>query len=307
MSFKDLKKSKNNLFSKIQQQLEEGDNKKQSKSKDERFWKIEMGKDGTGYAVIRFLPAVDGEDLPWVKTYNHGFQGPDGAWFIEDCPTTINGECPLCKYNRTLWNTKLDSKIEQARNQKRKLSYISNIYVVSDPAHPENEGKVFMFKYGAKIFEKVMSAMQPEFEDEEPLNPFDFWEGADFKLKLCKVAGYWNYDKSGFARPGVLDGLDDDQLEVIYGKQYPLAEFVDPKRFKTPEALQERLDVVLGNTPKTTTKEVEEEEEEKPRARRPRAEDDSEVKFSPSKFKKAPVVEEDEEDPMSYFQRLASE
>ena len=182
---------------------------------DERLWKPTMDKTGNGYAVIRFLPAPKGEDLPWVKLWNHAFQGPTGQWYIENSLTTLGNNDPVSEYNSKLWNSGIESDKEIARRQKRKLSYYSNIYVVSDTANPQNEGKVFLYRYGKKIFDKVMEAMQPPFPDTDPINPFDFWEGANFKLKLRKVDGYWNYDLSSFDGPTkLLD--DDDELENVW-------------------------------------------------------------------------------------------
>ena len=185
---------------------------------DERLWKPELDKSGNGYAVIRFLPAPEGEELPWVKVWKHAFQGPTGKWFIENSLTTLNQKDPVSEYNSQLWNSGLESDKEIARKQKRKLEYYSNIYVVSDSKHPENEGKVFLFRYGKKIFDKMMAAMQPEFEDETPINPFDFWEGANFKLKIRKVDGYWNYDASSFETVSALKDNDDD-LNAIWKTQ----------------------------------------------------------------------------------------
>ena len=202
--------------------------------KDERLWKPEVDKSGNGYAVIRFLPAVEGEDMPWAKVWNHAFQGPTGQWYIENSLTTLGQKDPVSELNTQYWNTGLESDKEIARKQKRKLQYFSNIYVVSDSKHPENEGKVFLFRYGKKIFDKIMAAMQPEFEDEKAINPFDFWEGANFKLKIRKVAGYWNYDSSDFDNPSAL--FDSDaKIEEVWNKQYPLSEFTATTNFKSYE------------------------------------------------------------------------
>ena len=204
---------------------------------DERLWKPELDKSGNGYAVIRFLPAPEGEELPWVKMFKHAFQGPTGKWYIENSLTTLGGQKdPVSDYNSQLWNTGLESDKEIARKQKRKLEYYSNIYVVSDSKHPENEGKVFLFRYGKKIFDKLMAAMQPEFEDETPINPFDFWEGANFKLKIRKVDGYWNYDASSFENVSALKDNDDD-LNAIWKTQYSLQEFLAPTNFKSYDEL----------------------------------------------------------------------
>ena len=197
MSIDTLKRT--NSLDKLLGAVKEENAPQEKKSyKDERLWKPELDKSGNGFAVIRFLPAVEGEDMPWAKVWNHAFQGPTGQWYIENSLTTISQKDPVSELNSSFWNTGLESDKEIARKQKRKLQYFSNIYVVSDSKHPENEGKVFLFRFGKKIFDKLMAAMQPEFEDESPINPFDFWEGANFKLKIRKVDGYWNYDKSEF-------------------------------------------------------------------------------------------------------------
>ena len=216
MSFANLKKqsSLGSLTQKLVKEVEKMNNT--SSGADERLWKPEMDKTGNGYAVIRFLPAPEGEELPWAKMYSHAFQGP-GGWYIENSLTTIGQKDPLGEYNRELWNSGNDADKDTVRKQKRKLSYYANIYVVQDKANPQNEGKVFLYKFGKKIFDKIMEAMQPEFEDETAINPFDFWEGANFKLKLKKKDGYWNYDASEFDRPSALLD-DDDAMEAIWKK-----------------------------------------------------------------------------------------
>ena len=243
MSFADLKNSSKFGFERLNKELD----KLQATggSSDERFWKPEMDKSGNGYAVIRFLPAPDGEELPWAKIWSHGFQGP-GGWYIENSLTTLGQKDPVSELNRTLWNSGLDSDKEIARKQKRKLSYYSNIYVVSDPTNPSNEGKVFLYKFGKKIFDKIQAAMQPEFQDETPINPFDMWKGANFKLKIRKVEGYWNYDKSEFATPCLLDDKNDVELEKLWRSQHSLNEFMDAKNFKSYKELESRLNIVLG-------------------------------------------------------------
>ena len=261
---------------------------------DERIWKPTMDKTGNGYAVIRFLPAPDGEDLPWVKLWNHAFQGPTGQWFIENSLTTLGNNDPVSEYNSKLWNSGIESDKEIARKQKRKLSYYSNIYVVSDAANSENEGKVFLYRYGKKIFDKLMEAMQPPFPDAEPVNPFDFWEGANFKLKLRKVDGYWNYDLSSFdSVTPLLDG-DDGALEEMYNKQYSLADFTSPTNFKSYDELKTRLDAVLSGTvvANTTVQTLME------------SEPSSAIKVD-TKPEPAPTVEADDDDAMSYFEKLA--
>ena len=250
MSFASLKKAsaQGNTFAKLTREIEKLNQPAAGSSADERFWKPEMDKSGNGYAVIRFLPAPNGEEMPWAKVWSHAFKGPGGQWYIENSLTTIGKDDPVGELNRTLWNSGRDSDKEIARAQKRKLSYYANIYVVQDPAHPENEGRVFLYKFGKKIFDKLVEAMQPAFQDETPVDPFNFWTGADFKLKIRKVDGYWNYDKSEFASPDVLGGFDDDKLENIWGQAYSLAEFEDSKNFKSYEQLQARLNLVLGKT-----------------------------------------------------------
>ena len=260
MSFAALKKNSNSSFEKLTRELEKVANTQQGSSGDDRFWKPEMDKSGNGYAVIRFLPAPEGEDLPWAKVFSHAFQGP-GGWYIENSLTTINKSDPIGELNRELWNSGRDSDKEIARKQKRKLSYYSNIYVVRDPLHPENEGQVFLYKFGKKIYDKIIGAMQPEFEDETPINPFDFWQGADFKLKIKKVAGYWNYDSSEFASVSTLGNYEDSQLEEIYSKTHSLSAFTDASNFKTYEELQKRLNTVL-NTKKQPRVDMETEENE---------------------------------------------
>jgi hypothetical protein len=278
-----------------------------SGSSDDRLWKLDVDKSGNGYAVIRFLPAPDGEDLPFVKVYSHAFQGP-GGWLIDNCLTTLNGQkCPVCEYNSGLWNNGTDAGKEVARKQKRKLTYVSNIYVVKDPANPDNEGKVFLFKYGKKIFDKLTEAMQPEFEDESPIDPFDFWQGANFKLKAKNVAGYRNYDSSEFAsQSALLD--DDDSMEAIWKKQYSLAEFLSPSEYKTYDELKKRLDSVLGA--KTSTR-IDEEVEDEEDYRGPVKDLDDGLRSELSNLKptrRAAVVEEDEDDDaLSYFAKLAED
>ena len=275
----------------------ETENKPQEKKSyvDERLWKPELDKTGNGYAVIRFLPAVKGEDLPWAKVWNHAFQGPTGQWYIENSLTTINQKDPVSEMNSAYWNSGVESDKEIARKQKRKLQYFANIYVVSDTKHPEHEGKVFLFRFGKKIFDKITEAMQPAFEDETPVNPFDFWQGANFKLKIRKVDGYWNYDKSEFEAPSALFD-DDEKLEEVWKKQYALKEFTDTTNFKSYDELKSRLDTVLAGT--TTVGNVTDVMEDEP----------VETVTVDTKEEPAPkvtVTDNDEEDTMSYFEKLA--
>ena len=245
MSFADLKKQSKlgSLTQKLVKEVEKMNNT--GGSTDDRIWKLDVDKSGNGYAVIRFLPAPNGEDLPFVKLYSHAFQGP-GGWYIENSLTTLGQKDPVSEYNTTLWNNGTDAGKETARKQKRKLTYVANIYVVKDPANPENEGGVFLYKFGKKIFDKITAAMQPEFEDEEAIDPFDFWQGANFKLKAKNVAGYRNYDSSEFTATSPLL-KDDDALEGLWKKEFSLAELVAADQFKSYDELKKRLEYVLGN------------------------------------------------------------
>jgi len=308
MGFADLKKQSKlgSLTAKLVKEVEKMSNT--NASGDERLWKLDVDKSGNGYAVIRFLPAPDGEDLPFVKLYSHAFQGP-GGWYIENSLTTMGQKDPVSEYNTMLWNNGTDAGKDAARKQKRKLTYISNIYVVKDPANPENEGKVFMYKYGKKIFDKITAAMQPEFEDEEAIDPFDFWAGANFKLKAKNVAGYRNYDSSEFARPDALLD-DDDAMEAIWKKEYSLAELVAPDQFKTYDELKLRLDYVLGNkgTPRMQDRETLEEEESFEAERRaPAPSAPQSVKEELESLSSSKTTTDDDDDAMSYFARLAEE
>ena len=301
MSFKDLKKqsSLGSLTQKLVKEVEKMNTT--GGSGDDRLWKPEVDKTGNGYAVIRFLPAPEGEDIPWAKIYSHAFQGP-GGWYIENSLTSVGKKDPVSEHNRELWNSGNESDKDVVRRQKRKLSYYANIYVVKDPTNPQNEGGVFLYKFGKKIFDKVMEAMQPEFEDETPINPFDFWQGANFKLKIVKKDGYWNYDKSEFDTVSPLLE-DEDALEALWGKEYSLAAVTADDQFKTYEDLEKRLKYVLGQ--KQPARRVFDEE----------LEDESEGRgsFTPDFKNKAPVAaavasaSSDEDDALSYFQKLAEE
>ena len=245
--FSALKRNRN-AFDSLKKAMEVPSSTAEAGSKDDtRFWQPEVDKAGNGMAIIRFLPApaADGDDaLPWVRVFNHGFQGP-GGWYIENSLTTLNQKDPVSEYNSILWNSGIEAHKEIARKQKRRLTYISNILVVSDPKNPENEGQIKLYKYGKKIFDKISEAMNPEFADETPLNPFDFWEGANFKIKIRQVEGYRNYDKSEFDSITPVDG-DDAALEAIWKKEYSLKEFLEPKQFKSYDTLKAKLDKVLG-------------------------------------------------------------
>jgi len=302
MSFQDLKKQSKlgSLTEKLVKQVEKM-NTSGAGSADERLWKLECDKSGNGYAVIRFLPAPEGEDLPFVKLYSHAFQGP-GGWIIDSCLTTLNQKCPVCEHNGQLWNSGSDANKEVARKQKRKLTYVSNIYVVKDPSNPENEGQVFLFKYGKKIFDKLTAAMQPEFEDETPIDPFDFWTGANFKLKAKNVAGYRNYDSSEFATQSPLLN-DDDAMEAIWKKQYSLNEFISPDQFKSYEELKTRLSSVLGTKSVRLDEEVE--DEDNFRGTAPSLDDDLRSELNNLKPTRSVAVDDEDDDTLSYFARLA--
>ena len=294
MSFANLKKQSKlgSLTAKLVKEVEKLNTN--GASGDDRLWKLEVDKSGNGYAVIRFLPAPDGEDLPFVKLYSHAFQGP-GGWYIENSLTTLGSKDPVSEYNSQLWNNGTDAGKDAARKQKRKLTYISNIYVVKDPANPENEGKVFLYKYGKKIFDKLTAAMQPEFEDEEAIDPFDFWQGANFKLKAKNVAGYRNYDSSEFtAVTPLLD--DDDALEAVWKKENSLKEFIDADQFKSYDDLKKRLEYVLGSRRPTAS--IEEEDTDRGAAEELVT---TAVSTPPSS------LNEDDDDALSYFQKLAEE
>jgi len=305
--FATLKKKRGSSLDKLIQETSKLNTTTQRAGGDDRLWKPEVDKAGNGFAVIRFLPEPAGEDLPWVRVFDHGFQGP-GGWYIENSLTTIGQKDPVGEFNSTLWNNGTDAGKEQARKQKRRLKYFSNIYVVKDPANPQNEGKVMLFQYGKKIWDKINEAMNPEFEDESPINPFDFWEGADFKLKIRNVEGYRNYDKSEFDSPAALSD-NDENLEKIFNSLHSLNEFVNPKNFKPYAELEAKLNRVLGLTgaaaPSTTAEDFVE------------VADTSNVSTDSPFEKTAPVAEApvtataessyDEDDSMAFFEKLAEE
>jgi hypothetical protein len=306
MSFKDLKKK--NMTAHLEQELEKM-NKGSESYKDDRFWKPELDQAKNGYAVIRFLPPVEGEDIPWVRVFNHGFQGP-GGWFIENCPTTLGLKCPVCEANGLLWNSGSEKDKELARKRKRKLSYISNIVVLSDPKNPDNQMKVFLFKYGKKIFDKIMEKLQPEdnqFEKTDPVNVFDFWKGADFKLRVRDVAGYVNYDKSDFDSPSPLFEGKDDFLEELWNKQYPLREFTGTDQFKSYDELKTKFDTVLSQ--KSVSIKTAEDAEDTQSEEYSSFASKMKSKSSESMKEKKSSMDDDmeEEDASAYFARLAEE
>ena len=245
MSFSDMKqRSKTNLASLIKETEKISNPKTGFSDTDDRFWRPELDKSGNGYAVVRFLPAPEGEDLPWARIWNHGFQGP-GGWYIENSLTTLGQKDPVSEHNSTLWNSGIEANKEVARKQKRRLNYTTNVYILKDPAHPENEGQIKLYRFGKKIFDKINDLMNPEFEDESPVNPFDFWAGANFKMKIRKVEGYSNYDKSEFEAPSALLE-DDDKMEEIWKSENSLKELVSEDKFKTFDELKTKLERVLG-------------------------------------------------------------
>jgi hypothetical protein len=268
------------------------------KKSDDRFWTPTVDKAGNGYAVIRFLPAAPNEDVPFIRMFDHGFQGPTGSWYIENSLTTLGKQDPVSEYNSQLWNSGIESDKEIARKQKRRLHFISNVYIVTDSGNPENEGKVFLYKYGKKIFDKLNEAMNPQFADEEAVNPFDLWAGANFKLKIRQVEGYRNYDRSEFDKTGPLLN-DDEELENIWKKEHSLQEFLDPKNFKSYDELKERLARVLSTeTPAKIVKKAEEEDV-------PWARTEPAPKFKTADAPKHVAVDDDDDESLEFFKKLA--
>jgi hypothetical protein len=301
MDFETLKTSSSSfdkLTKALEQNLNPEDQSNKNKYQDDRLWKIEMDKTGNGYAVIRFLPASNGEDMPWQRVWSHAFQDK-GGWYIENSLTTLGQKDPVSEENTRLWNTGVDSDKEIARKRKRKLSYYANILVVSDPKHPENEGQVKLFKFGKKIFDKITEAMQPAFEDEKPINPFDFWKGANFKLKLRKVDGYWNYDKSEFEGVSQIKESDDD-IKAIWEKQYPLKPFVAPDNFKSYDELKSKLHRVISGTTSAETVES---------ADLPPSQSAAPVKSAEVAQPKSSdmKIDDSDDDTLDYFSKLAEE
>jgi len=294
MSFAAMKTNRLNDIAKLTQAAEATGGGEKKSYADDRFWKPTVDKAGNGYAVIRFLPAPEGEDLPWVRYWDHGFKGPSGLWYIEKSLTSIGMPDPVSEMNSQLWNTGRDEDKQTVRDRKRRLHYVTNIMVVSDPGNPANEGKVFLYQFGKKIFDKIMDVMQPQFQDEDPVNPFDFWEGADFKLKIRQVEGYRNYDKSEFAPQSALLNGDDTELEGVYNRQYSLSEFLDPKSYKSYDELKEKLMRVLGESQPMTTAETVSLDTVAPSPSIPSS-NEPEMKS------------EDEDDTLSYFAKLANE
>jgi len=301
-SLSDLRKARGN-FDSLMKEVEKLDSPQQGNKGDDREWKPTVDQAGNGYAVIRFLPAPQGEDMPWAQLWNHGFQGPTGKWYIENSLTTLKQTDPVSELNSELWNSGVEANKDVARKQKRRLSYYANVLVVEDSGNPSNNGKVFLYKFGKKIFDKIKDAMQPEFQDEAPMNPFDFWDGANFKLKIRQVEGYRNYDKSEFAAPSPV-AATDEEIEAIWNKQYSLAEIIAPSNFKSYDELKKKLDFVLGSSSRVGTA-------ESISATTGDSSDDDFLKdvtaAVESRKETAAAVADDEDDTMSYFAKLAQD
>ena len=301
MDIQSLRKMRNSDFGAISNAFEKVANPQaELKSfKDDRFWRLEGDKAGNGIATIRFLPRVEGDELPWVRIFSHGFQGPTGKWYIENSLTTLGENDPVGELNTQLWNSGSEANKEIARKQKRRLSFTANVLIVSDPKHPENEGKVFLWKFGKKIFDKIMDKARPTFEDEKPVNVFDFWEGATFKLRMRKKDGYANYDESAFMEPAVIGS--DDEIIKIASAQVKLSEFTDRKNFKSYDELKKKLNEVLsGDSFASKSAAQIAEDEDRPVASAPKIA--SKPAPSPNKS-----VDEDDDDVMSYFEKIAKE
>ena len=305
MSFANLKRNRDQISNLLQAAEAVGGSTEKKSYTDERMWKPTVDKAGNGYAVIRFLPAGEGQDVPWARYWDHGFKGPQGQWYIEKSLTSIGLNDPVGEMNSLLWNSGIEADKDKARTQKRRLHYVSNILVVSDPGNPANEGKIFMYQYGKKIFDKIMDMMQPQFQDEEPVNPFDMWEGANFKLKIRQVEGYRNYDKSEFASLSALAD-NDEKLESLYNQMHDLSEWTDPKNYKTYDELKTKLNSILGmSAPQTVAAAVSLDEVARPVE--PAAVLNPHIPQEPREPVTAEQVsEEGEEDTMSYFARLAN-
>ena len=294
MSFANLKRNRSSIDNLVKAAEAVGGNTQKQNFGDDRMWKPTVDKSNNGYAVIRFLPANEGSELPWNRYWDHGFKGPTGLWYIENSLTSIGQPDPVGELNSRLWNSGIESDKEKARSQKRRLHYVTNICVVSDPSAPQNEGKVFLYKFGKKIFDKIYDLMNPSFADEQPVDPFDFWEGADFKLKIRNVEGYRNYDKSEFASPAALLNADEVKLEDVYNKLHDLSEFTNPKNYKSYDELKAKLMRVLGEEATAGAYTVKEE-----------------IKINEPVAAVEPVTAEEisseDEDTLSYFSKLAKQ
>lgn len=299
-NFDALKQNRKSSFDKLTTELNKLNTNENSQGADDRLWAPDVDKAGNGYAVIRFLPAPAGEDVPFVRLWDHAFQGP-GGWYIEKSLTTLGKQDPASEHNSKLWNSGIESNKTLVRKQKRQLKYFSNIYVVSDPTRPQNEGKVFLFRYGKKIFDKINEAMHPQFPGEAAINPFDLWEGANFKLKIRNVEGYRNYDKSEFDKAAPLLS-DDDALEALWKTEYSLQELVDPKHFKSYDELKARLEKALGNATISQTRSVVAEEEEA----FPAPQRASMAKELPKAEAQGNPWDENDDEDLSFFKKLAN-
>ncbi len=304
MDIQTLRKMRSNDFGSISNAFEKIANPSTDSKgyADDRFWKLEGDKAGNGTATIRFLPRVEGDELPWVRVFSHGFQGPTGKWYIENSLTTLGEQDPVSELNTQLWNSGVEANKKIAQNQKRRLSYIANVLIVSDPKHPENEGKVMLFKFGKKIFDKIMDKARPTFEDEKPVNVFDFWEGANFKLRMRKKDGFTNYDESAFQEPSALG--DDDKIVEVAQAQHKLSEFLDRKNFKSYADLKKKLDEVLSGDGFNAKSAAELAKDEPASMETPEP-----AKAAPAFTPKASAkpAMDDDEDVMSYFEKIAAE
>lgn len=300
MDIQALRKMRSTDFSKISGEFDKIANPQTEKKSynDDRFWRLEGDKAGNGTATLRFLPRVEGDELPWVRIFSHGFQGPTGKWYIENSLTTLGENDPVGELNTQLWNSGSDANKEIARKQKRKLGFIANVLIVSDPKHPENEGKVFLWKFGKKIFDKIMDKARPTFEDEKPVNVFDLWEGANFKLRMRKKDGYANYDESSFSDPIAVSDNEETLLKIV-NSQYKLAEFIDRKNFKSYDELKKKLNDVLSGDTFASKSAAEIAEEDRPVAQAPK------IASKPAPTPKG--MEDEDDDVMSYFQKIAKE
>lgn len=309
MGFNDLKKKRKNSLDKLREAATKENQGGGNSYQDDRFWQPTVDKAGNGSAVIRFLPAPDGEDMPWARVWSHGFKGPKG-WFIENCPTSINrDDCPVCKLNSETWDDNDEDAKNVVRNRKRKLSYISNIYVVNDPANSENNGKVFLFRYGKKIFEKVNAMMNPEDPDDTPVDPFDFWDGANFKLSITKVAGFRNYDNSKFKAPSALSD-DNSELESVYNSLHSLTQFLAEDQFKSHDELKSRLDKVMGVPGRGVAERNEPKAENEKQAEAPAPQPKAKAAAEPAADTESSPWDDDDDDgddAKSFFNQLAED